>query len=754
MVSVCCITYNHEKYLRDCIEGFLAQRTGFPVEILIHDDASTDGTPRIIREYAERHPGRIRPIFQAENQYSKGRKPFLNLTLPHARGRYVAPCEGDDYWTDPEKLQKQVDFLEANPEYVACYHNAKIVDSEGRVVKESKLSDDLKRDFSEDELIRGLPILTLTICFRNVLRDVPQELNNVLNGDTFMTSLLGCLGRGKYMPGIADAVYRKHASSIWSSLGRVRQIYHGGATRAWMHRYYRRIGMPAYAEFFRNAAVDHFVLAFREIAADGECRHGRLADDMLTNYPDIVDAPVERLLREFLERSRGIVRAAGAPQAPEGVAATKIVRCGSKDFLAADIVNVDWIVTRRCNYTCSYCTAHDNAKGFFPPLEKMKAAADAVAGLPNSRIRVNLAGGEPTIHPGYAEFLDHLSDRLGSRGHITTQTNLGLPLRFFEGIAERLLRKKELFTFNASYHFDHAERDAFLEKALFLSGRGFDTVVKLCAHPLRMEDVKSIYARLSECRSDRLKADVVIIRENFGAMPDGRYSEEDLDWLKKYYGGSEFRSMYADFLDEGGSRTVRKEFAPNEMIAHGLNRLKGMVCSAGTTMVSINANGDLDPAVCFRKMKTRKPNIYESPASLSALPKSVVCPFDACGVPADLLNTKHAPGYGAGERRVAELLDEGEEIFSRGDYREAERIFEAALRLDGTNSRALNDLGVVRWQSGDAVSALETFQAALGFDPGDPDALANLSKAVAETGRHDLLKPEIASLVAGRREAL
>lgn len=118
-VSIICNTYNHQSFITDALEGFLMQRTTFPVEILIHDDASTDGTVEIIKDYHEKHPALIFPIFQKENQYEKGIS-VGQINRSRSRGRYIAFCEGDDYWTDPLKLQKQVDFLEGHPEYSVC----------------------------------------------------------------------------------------------------------------------------------------------------------------------------------------------------------------------------------------------------------------------------------------------------------------------------------------------------------------------------------------------------------------------------------------------------------------------------------------------------------------------------------------------------------------------------------------------------------------------------------------------------------
>lgn len=121
LVSVCCITYNHAPFIRQCLDGFMMQQTDFPFEVLIHDDASTDGTADIIREYEEKYRGIIKPIYQQENQYSKSIPISATYNFPRAQGKYIALCEGDDYWTDPYKLQKQVDFLEANPSYGIVY---------------------------------------------------------------------------------------------------------------------------------------------------------------------------------------------------------------------------------------------------------------------------------------------------------------------------------------------------------------------------------------------------------------------------------------------------------------------------------------------------------------------------------------------------------------------------------------------------------------------------------------------------------
>lgn len=128
MVSIICNTYNHEKYIRDALESFIFQKTNFEFEVLVHDDASTDNTTNIIREYEKRFPNMIKPIYQKQNQYSKGINIGQIYQYPRAKGKYVALCEGDDYWIDPLKLQKQVDYMEAHPECTLCFTNGYIED--------------------------------------------------------------------------------------------------------------------------------------------------------------------------------------------------------------------------------------------------------------------------------------------------------------------------------------------------------------------------------------------------------------------------------------------------------------------------------------------------------------------------------------------------------------------------------------------------------------------------------------------------
>lgn len=250
LVSVSCTTYNHAAYIRQCLDPILGQQTNFPFEIVIHDDASTDGTREIIEEYVAKYPDIIFPIFQKENQYSKGIRGLPSrYNYPRCRGRYIAICEGDDYWTDPLQLQKQVDFLEAHDDYVMTYHDMVVVDQDSIIIEKSPIPSRHKKDASTEDLILGRRVpMTLTLCFRNVIKEFPPEKNKVTNGDTFLISLLGNYGKGKWLGAdIGHAMYRSHPGGVWSMVNSDDKLPVRVNTYYWLYKYYTRIGKKNYA---------------------------------------------------------------------------------------------------------------------------------------------------------------------------------------------------------------------------------------------------------------------------------------------------------------------------------------------------------------------------------------------------------------------------------------------------------------------------------------------------------------------------
>ncbi len=247
VVTICCTTYNHESYVRDAINSFLMQETDFPFEIIIHDDASTDGTAAIILDYAQRYPRLIRTIIQTENQYSKAGLINPRFVFPEANGRYLALCEGDDYWTDREKLQKQVTFLESNPDYVLTYSDCRPFDENGPVDRDY---GGARRDLTAKELKKAAPIFTLTSCFRNVIKEVPPDLLSARYGDMVIWSLLGHHGKGKYLAGVSPSAYRVHDFGLHSKKGDKQKAVMRLITISALFGYYVRIGDEEIARYF------------------------------------------------------------------------------------------------------------------------------------------------------------------------------------------------------------------------------------------------------------------------------------------------------------------------------------------------------------------------------------------------------------------------------------------------------------------------------------------------------------------------
>ena len=248
LASVCCITYNQEKYIREAIDSFLMQNTEFPFEIIVHDDASTDGTAKIVLEYAKEYPRLIRTIIQTENQYSKGGLINPRFVFPKAAGKYIAICEGDDYWTDEMKLQKQVTFLENNPEYIITYTDCQAFDERGSIDHDY---GGAKEDLESIDLKKATPLFTLTTCFRNVIDDIPPELMSARYGDMVTWSLLGDHGKGKYLGDIQPSAYRVHEGGLHSRKNyRERAKMHLITVRA-LSAYYDRIGDKKLARFFK-----------------------------------------------------------------------------------------------------------------------------------------------------------------------------------------------------------------------------------------------------------------------------------------------------------------------------------------------------------------------------------------------------------------------------------------------------------------------------------------------------------------------
>ena len=194
-VSIICFTYNHENYISQTIESFLSQIINFKFEIILHDDASTDGTAVIVREYERKFPNLFTCIFQKENQYIKCPNAMIGLTLNKARGKYIALCEGDDFWTDPLKLQQQVDFLETNPTFSMSFHPSMKLYLETNITSEKPLlgPSKIQSTYNLDDLLRESNFIpTSSVVFRGWEgpNHLPAWFDQVKIGDFHCSSLL------------------------------------------------------------------------------------------------------------------------------------------------------------------------------------------------------------------------------------------------------------------------------------------------------------------------------------------------------------------------------------------------------------------------------------------------------------------------------------------------------------------------------------------------------------------------------------
>lgn len=212
LISVCCIVYNHKPYIRQALDSVLMQETEYPFEMIVHDDASTDGTTDIIREYAEKYPKIITPIYEEENQWSQGKKVMRECTFPYAKGDYIAVLECDDYWTDPHKLQKQVSYMETHPECSGTFHSANWLNGDGEFLKNDGHSK-YEYDATPQQVIvgGGSYCATASLCFRTKyaldnppfrkfydLEDYPLQVLLALKGDLhYFPNTMSCYRFGR-----------------------------------------------------------------------------------------------------------------------------------------------------------------------------------------------------------------------------------------------------------------------------------------------------------------------------------------------------------------------------------------------------------------------------------------------------------------------------------------------------------------------------------------------------------------------------
>lgn len=228
VVSILCLTYNHHNYIHDALRGILTQKTSFPFEIVIHDDASTDGTSEILREYQEKYPRIIKTIIQEENQWSQGKHHVILNATHAASGEFLAVCDGDDFWISEEKLSLQISALRENPECSICFHKTLLSAPDAPAITMPSMKERIRQAVAyptRKAIIRTPPIIigdgnymitTAIVVRKQVLLDLPEWFQDCPVGDLFIQILGSIPGGAIFIPEYLS-VYRQNTAGSWTT---------------------------------------------------------------------------------------------------------------------------------------------------------------------------------------------------------------------------------------------------------------------------------------------------------------------------------------------------------------------------------------------------------------------------------------------------------------------------------------------------------------------------------------------------------
>ncbi|HSW37368.1 MAG TPA: glycosyltransferase [Candidatus Saccharimonadales bacterium] len=305
-VSVVTITYNHEKYIREALDSFVAQKTNFDFEVIVADDCSTDKTPEIIKEYEKAYPNIFKPVLRKKNIGAVAN--FIDA-LQLAQGEYIALCEGDDYWTDPEKLQIQVDFLQKNPDYAFCFHPVNILfeDDKHTEVTNSDLKD--KQQVTATDLLKGNFIYTNSVVYRK--QNYSHMPGDVMPLDWYLHLYHAQFGKVGFI-GRVMSVYRRHPGGMWwESDKNLDGLLQKQGLR--MIALYIEL-LKLYGQNAEQAKIIYYRmndLFFKLFAIDK--KYGtNLVEQALAEYPEMVKPFLAYETQELLEREKIILEQKGA----------------------------------------------------------------------------------------------------------------------------------------------------------------------------------------------------------------------------------------------------------------------------------------------------------------------------------------------------------------------------------------------------------------------------------------------------------
>lgn len=224
MVSVCMLTYNHEKYIQEAIKGVLSQECDFELELLIADDVSTDNTESLIKSVLLKDE-KSSLIKYVRNSNNLGVASNFKKALESCQGRYIALCEGDDVWNDPFKIKKQVEFLENNSQFIGSFHDSQFIDSNSEPIYGTVLKDSAKKDVTFNDFISGnFTLTTQSVIFRNPRIELPNQILEVENPDIFLYTYLSRNGDFHFHNDIKESLYRLHGTSYFSTRSKFERV--------------------------------------------------------------------------------------------------------------------------------------------------------------------------------------------------------------------------------------------------------------------------------------------------------------------------------------------------------------------------------------------------------------------------------------------------------------------------------------------------------------------------------------------------
>ena len=301
VVSIRCLAYNQAQYIVQTLDGFLMQETEYPFEIVVHDDASTDKTADIIREYEKMFPKIIKPIYETENRYSKHDGSLSRVMMDACHGKYIAFCEGDDYWIDASKLQRQTDWMEKHPEYSMCCCNADVISSQK--IDWTRYPEDCDIPLSDMILGGGAWVVTCTTLYRS---DVVREYSRLdfcikcHVGDYCCQILSALLGKVRYFS-TRMAAYRYMSVGSWSSKNV--SLDYSKKLKGWRSEIDMLKGFDCYSEskfhtlFEKKMSFDVYV---NSVIADNGFRSVKDVKAILSHFEDVKGFSLLQKINIFL----------------------------------------------------------------------------------------------------------------------------------------------------------------------------------------------------------------------------------------------------------------------------------------------------------------------------------------------------------------------------------------------------------------------------------------------------------------------